>query len=60
MNDPMIWVDREFDRSPSELVWVDSEKWGPLNGSLLSFSYGYGKMQLVLHEEAMLKNKEAL
>ena len=51
MNEPMIWVDMEFDRSPSELVWVDSEKWGPLNGSLLSFSYGYGKMQLVLHEE---------
>ena len=51
MNEPMIWVDMEFDRSPSELLWVESEKWGPLNGSLLSFSYGYGKIQLVLHEE---------
>ena len=51
MNEPMIWVDMEFDRSPSELLWVDSKKWGPLNGSLLSFSYGYGKIQLVLHEE---------
>jgi len=48
---PMVWVDMEFDRSPSELLWIDSEKWGPLNGGLLSFSYGYGKMQLVLHEE---------
>ncbi|MEM9831371.1 MAG: DUF6797 domain-containing protein [Bacteroidota bacterium] len=51
MEPPMAWLDMEFDRSPSELVWVDSEKWGPLNGSLLSFSYGYGKVQLVLHEK---------
>jgi hypothetical protein len=32
-------------------LWVDSKKWGPLDGSLLSFSYGFGKIQLVLHEE---------
>jgi mono/diheme cytochrome c family protein len=51
MQQPMVWVDMEFDRSPSELVWVDSKKWGPLNGGLLSFSYGYGKIQLVLHEK---------
>ncbi|MGD1890577.1 MAG: hypothetical protein ACFB15_08265, partial [Cyclobacteriaceae bacterium] len=51
MEPPMAWVDMEFDRSPSELVWVDSEEWGPLNGSLLSFSYGYGKVQLVLNEK---------
>jgi glucose/arabinose dehydrogenase len=51
MEPPMIWVDMEFDRSPSELLWVNSEKWGPFNGGLLSFSYGYGKVQLVLHEE---------
>lgn len=51
MEQPMVWVDMEFDRSPSELVWVDSEKWGLLDGSLLSFSYGYGKIQLVLNEE---------
>ncbi|WP_276389243.1 DUF6797 domain-containing protein [Eudoraea chungangensis] len=51
MEQPMVWVDMEFDRSPSELLWVDSDKWGPLNGSLLSFSYGYGKIQLVLHEK---------
>lgn len=51
MEKPMVWVDMEFDRSPSELIWVDSKKWGPLNGSLLSYSYGYGKVQLVLNEE---------
>ncbi len=51
MEQPMVWVDMKFDRSPSELLWVDSKNWGPLNGSLLSFSYGYGKIQLVLPEK---------
>ena len=51
MEKPLVWVDMEFDNSPSELMWVESEQWGPLNGSLLSFSYGYGKAQLVLHEK---------
>ncbi len=51
MEPPMVWIDMEFDRSPSELLWVDSKTWGPLNGSLLSFSYGFGKIQLVLTEE---------
>ncbi len=51
MEQPMVWVDMKYDRSPSELLWVDSKKWGPLNGSLLSFSYGYGKIQLVLPEK---------
>ncbi len=51
MQPPMVWIDMEFDRSPSELLWVDSKKWGPLNGKLLSFSYGFGKIQLVLNEE---------
>ncbi len=51
MEPPAVWIDMKYDRSPSELMWVDSEKWGPLNGALLSFSYGFGKIQLVLHEE---------
>lgn len=51
MEQPLTWVDMEYDRSPSELLWVESDAWGPLDGSLLSFSYGYGKIQLVLHEE---------
>ncbi|MCK5441557.1 MAG: c-type cytochrome [Maribacter sp.] len=51
MQKPMVWVDMQFDRSPSELLWVDSPKWGALNGSLLSFSYGFGKIQLVLNEK---------
>ena len=51
MEDPLCWITNSFDRSPSELLWVDSKKWGPLNGSLLNFSYGYGKIYVVPHEE---------
>lgn len=51
MEQPLAWVERSVDQSPSELLWVDSKKWGPLNGSLLSFSYGYGKVFIVPHEK---------
>jgi putative heme-binding domain-containing protein len=47
---PLCWITNEFDRSPAELLWVDSLRWGPLNGSLLNLSYGYGKVFLVPHE----------
>jgi hypothetical protein len=51
MEQPLCWITNSFDRSPSELLWVDSKKWGPLNGSLLNFSYGFGKVYVVPHEE---------
>lgn len=50
MSDPLCWITNAFDRSPSELLWVESNAWGPLNGSLLNFSYGYGKIYVVPHE----------
>lgn len=50
MEPPLCWITNEFDRSPAELLWVDSKKWGPLNGRLLNLSYGYGKVFLVPHE----------
>jgi hypothetical protein len=50
MEPPLCWITNAFDRSPGELVWVESDKWGPLNGSLLNLSYGYGKVFLVPHE----------
>ena len=48
MVQPLVWIDSKYDRSPSELLWVDSDKWGPLKGGLLNFSYGYGKIFVVL------------
>ncbi len=51
MIQPLCWIDMRYDRSPSELLWVQSNQWGPLNGRLLNISYGYGKVFLVLQEE---------
>ncbi len=51
MIQPLCWVDKKMDRSPSELLWVDSEQWGPFNKSLLNLSYGYGTMYIVPHEK---------
>jgi hypothetical protein len=48
---PLVWVDRERDQSPSELLWVDSKKWGALDGKLLNLSYGYGKVFVVPFEK---------
>ncbi len=48
---PLCWITNEFDRSPAELLWVDSEKWGALDGSLLNLSYGTGKVFVVPHEK---------
>lgn len=51
MDPPLCWITNAFDRSPSELLWVPSGHWGPLSGSLLNFSYGYGKVYVVPHEK---------
>ncbi len=48
---PVCWITNEFDRSPSELLWVPRGRWGPLGGGLLSLSYGYGKIYSVLLEQ---------
>lgn len=50
MEPPLCWVDKAFDRSPAELLWIESEKWGQLNGKLLHLSYGHGRLEIVPHE----------
>jgi putative heme-binding domain-containing protein len=50
MEPPLCWITNSFDRSPAELLWVESPKWGKLHGRLLNLSYGYGKVFLVPHE----------
>jgi putative heme-binding domain-containing protein len=50
MEQPVCWITNSFDRSPAELVWVPADHWGPLGGSLLNLSYGYGKIYVVPHE----------
>ncbi|MFC1758848.1 heme-binding protein, partial [Planctomycetota bacterium] len=51
MQQPLCWITNSFDRSPSELLWANSKAWGPLDGTLLNLSYGYGKVYVVPHEE---------
>lgn len=51
MEMPLCWIDMKYDRSPAELLWIDSDKWGPLKGGLLSLSYGDGKIFLVLPQK---------
>ena len=50
MEPPLCWITNAMDRSPSQVVRVESPSWGPLNGSLLSLSYGTGKVFIVPHE----------
>ena len=50
MEQPLCWITNAFDRSPAELLWVESPKWGNLDGTLLNLSYGYGKVYNVPHE----------
>jgi len=51
MVQPLVWITNEMDRSPGELLWVTSDKWGPLKGSLLNVSYGTGRIFVVPHEK---------
>src|SRR2546422_8347969 len=51
MAQPLGWITNEKDRSPGEIVRVTSDKWGPLQGSLLNLSYGMGRIFLVPHEQ---------
>ncbi len=50
MEPPVCWITNAVDRSPSEIVRVEGRGWGPLEGGLLSLSYGYGKVFVVPHE----------
>jgi mono/diheme cytochrome c family protein len=48
---PVLWVNRDVDRSPAELLEVDSQRWGGLEKELIAFSYGYGKIFHVAMDE---------
>ncbi|MDR3632728.1 MAG: c-type cytochrome [Isosphaeraceae bacterium] len=50
MEKPLAWISAKMDRSPGELLWVDSPRWQGLRGELLNLSYGQGKVFLVLRE----------
>ena len=47
---PVVWIAKNVDRSPAEQLWVTSDKWGPLKGSLINLSYGTGRVFTVPYE----------
>jgi hypothetical protein len=51
MQQPMVWITNNKDRSPAELLWVPKNAWGTLGGSLLNISYGTGRVFIVPNEE---------
>ncbi|MBD3673819.1 MAG: heme-binding domain-containing protein, partial [Planctomycetaceae bacterium] len=48
---PLVYLPRGLDNSSGGQVYVDSQKWGPLQGQLLHFSFGMGRQFLVLRDE---------
>lgn len=47
---PLVYLPRGVDNSSGGQCFVDSDKWGPLRGQLLHFSFGTGTHHLVLRE----------
>jgi glucose/arabinose dehydrogenase/cytochrome c553 len=47
---PLCYIPRHVDSSSGGQVWVTSDRWGPLEGQLVCFSYGRCSMQMVLRE----------
>jgi|GEM_PF-110905 len=37
---PAVWIPRRVDNSSGGQCWVTSDKWGPLSGHMLHFSFG--------------------
>ncbi len=48
---PVVLMHNSFDRSPAAQLWVTSQRWGPLEGALLSLSYGTGQVDLVMLQD---------
>jgi cytochrome c2 len=50
-NEPLCWMHNFVDRSGGTQLWVPTDQWGPLQGELITISYGMGHIFLVLKEE---------
>jgi putative heme-binding domain-containing protein len=48
---PLVYLPRGIDNSSAAQVEVTSERWGPLKGQLVHFSFGAGSHFLVLREQ---------
>lgn len=48
---PLVYLPRGLDNSSGEQVYVDSDRWGPLNRHLVHLSFGMGSHFLILRDE---------
>ena len=48
---PLLYLPRGADNSSGGQASVDSDRWGPLKGQMLHFSFGAGAMFLLLRDE---------
>ena len=48
---PLVYLSRGLDNSSGGQQVVDSDRWGPLRGQLLHFSFGTGAHFLILRDE---------
>lgn len=53
ISSPMCFIPRGVDNSTGGMVFVDSDRWGPLGKSLLGLSYGSGSHYLILRDESV-------
>lgn len=48
---PYVYLPRGVDNSSGGQVYIDSERWGPLHGKMIHFSFGAGAHFLLLRDE---------
>jgi putative heme-binding domain-containing protein len=48
---PFLYMPRGIDNSAGGQIFADSDRWGPLAGNLLHFSFGAGSHFLILRDE---------
>ncbi|MFT5470156.1 MAG: azurin [Verrucomicrobiales bacterium] len=49
---PLCFVPRGIDNSTGGMVHIDSRLWGPMQGSFVGLSYGYGSQYLILRDDS--------
>ena len=48
---PLVYLPRGLDNSAGGQAFIDTDRWGPVAGNLVHFSYGAGTYALVLRDE---------
>ncbi len=48
---PLVYLPRGIDNSSGGQAYIDSDRWGPLSGKMVHFSFGTGSYFLLLRDE---------